>query len=587
MSDNSKKRQNISINAVNHNNIYWPGLDDGMAQLSQEEFSPKILDYNSDIQAFIAVSGRQHRQHLFGMIRRYKRLRSFSAGVVFPSQIVAADDVRIDRAIVTIGDKFLISGASGSRIIVKLSQATTGGKIKKFKNIAKSFSKNRNMNDLTLPFASQADRGLDFVIIAKNLFNYYHFTLETLPYLTLYKKYKLTGRIIIHSPSDKIGSFVHDQVQKFFPEIADRVYLQFGGLDLPRALVVLDSRFLYYQASDECIPSFDHIAPRGWMWRDKVIDKLSHKTLSMNSCSAPLMEIRDKVLKQIKDSPNTIAEPIRNRRIYVSRRPTGRPRPIENEPEMAEMLDTLRFETIYFEDYNVLEQARLVSEASVIVTVHGAGVANMLYAHADCLVIELSSLQIALLRFGDFNPFAIASKARYSHFFVDHYWEDQETIPNFAEHSIVGLKISSNAIEMLRSIILAHLQPDELANNLSKCEKMNADEEYEALNTHLTENFGHMLHLPDPHVWAANCATRQGTPRVALEHLVKAAQLAPWRRKLYERALKLAKRLDASQHFDELAFDFFHHMNDDASSFFDLSKWDSAHYQPNPPVSEE
>ncbi|MBU0780499.1 MAG: hypothetical protein KKC72_10700, partial [Alphaproteobacteria bacterium] len=170
MSETSKKRQNISINAVNHKNIYWPGLDDGMAQLSQEEFRPKILDYNSDIQAFVAASGRQHRQHLFGMIRRYQRLRSFSASVVFPSQIVAADDVRIDRAIVTIGDKFLISGASGSRIIVKLSQATTDGKIKKFEKIAKSFSKNRNMNDLTLPFASQADRDLDFVIIAKNLF---------------------------------------------------------------------------------------------------------------------------------------------------------------------------------------------------------------------------------------------------------------------------------------------------------------------------------------------------------------------------------------------------------------------------------
>jgi hypothetical protein len=55
--------------------------------------------------------------------------------------------------------------------------------------------------------------------------------------------------------------------------------------------------------------------------------------------------------------------------------------------------------------------------------------------------------------------------------------------------------------------------------------------------------------------------------------------LAPRRRKLFERALNLAKRLDAEQSFDDLAFDFFHHMKDDALKFFALKKWDTTQYQ--------
>jgi capsular polysaccharide biosynthesis protein len=415
---------------------------------------PEILEYSGNLEAFFASTGREHHQHLIRLFNRYKRFREFKSAIAFPSLVVAADDIRIRNSIVTVRKKFLLSGASGTRMLVKAYQKSADN----FELIADSFAEKRKQSNVNFPVADEDLRHLDFVLIAKNVFNYYHFTLETLPYLTLYKEYGLTGRVVINAPTKRQGAFVQDQIERFFPDISDRVVLQYGNLNLSRALLVLDSKFLYYQTSDECICGLENLAPESWLWRERELHIPSYRTLSMNSFSSPLIALRDQVLDQLHKASDTAKKMPPRRRLYVGRRENNRARPIQNELLLAEMLEKLGFETVYFEDYDVLTQAKIVSEAEVIVSVHGAGMTNMLYAQQGCLVLELSSLQIALLRLGDFNSFALVSRARYVHFFVDHDWEDQETVPKFSAHSIVGLKIDTNGISMLRSLILGHLE---------------------------------------------------------------------------------------------------------------------------------
>jgi capsular polysaccharide biosynthesis protein len=81
--------------------------------------------------------------------------------------------------------------------------------------------------------------------------------------------------------------------------------------------------------------------------------------------------------------------PVRSpRRIFISRRQSGK-RALANEAELEKLLESQRIETHYMEDYPLAKQARLVRESEVIVAVHGAGLANLMFARPQTSVIEI------------------------------------------------------------------------------------------------------------------------------------------------------------------------------------------------------
>jgi capsular polysaccharide biosynthesis protein len=77
-----------------------------------------------------------------------------------------------------------------------------------------------------------------------------------------------------------------------------------------------------------------------------------------------------------------------SRRIYISRRKTGT-RTIANETDLELLLRMHRFETHSMEEYPLAKQAQLIHEAETIVAVHGAGLANLLFARPGTQVIEI------------------------------------------------------------------------------------------------------------------------------------------------------------------------------------------------------
>ena len=75
-------------------------------------------------------------------------------------------------------------------------------------------------------------------------------------------------------------------------------------------------------------------------------------------------------------------------RIYVSRARAGR-RGIANETAVVETLRKARFEIVYFEEHPFEEQVRIASNARVLVSPHGAGLANLLFMSPGSSVLEI------------------------------------------------------------------------------------------------------------------------------------------------------------------------------------------------------
>lgn len=111
--------------------------------------------------------------------------------------------------------------------------------------------------------------------------------------------------------------------------------------------------------------------------------------------------------------PSGVIEPIRRhfadeidlggaaprRRWYVSRRAPSR-RLVENESAVREMLATRGFEPLVMDDRTVAEQARLLASAECVVGIHGAALANLVFALPGTPVIELMPANICQWMFG-------------------------------------------------------------------------------------------------------------------------------------------------------------------------------------------
>jgi glycosyl transferase family 61 len=82
-------------------------------------------------------------------------------------------------------------------------------------------------------------------------------------------------------------------------------------------------------------------------------------------------------------------------KIYLSRRNTSRRR-LANEVELEAKLQAAGFVTIQAEQFPVVEQARLFSSAKCVVSCHGAGLANMVFAPLNALLVELFHPDIAI-----------------------------------------------------------------------------------------------------------------------------------------------------------------------------------------------
>ncbi len=92
--------------------------------------------------------------------------------------------------------------------------------------------------------------------------------------------------------------------------------------------------------------------------------------------------LKDKFLNTISDRKQC------NKRIYISRSKSSKRR-LANELELEEILKKFDFNIIFAEELSLSEQVILFSNANFLIAPHGAGLANLIWAHSSFKVMEI------------------------------------------------------------------------------------------------------------------------------------------------------------------------------------------------------
>ena len=542
--------------------FFTPGLDQGLSLLRPEDLTPRVID-RVTITATVLGSNVAHRLATRAAFARLDREAIWSQSVVFPDVLALAENLSFQRKRAKVNDKFLLLGAAGDRLRFAVHMAArAAGQEHVERDIANHLAAAR-VKAGPLPVTDATDwRSLPLVIETRNFFNFYHFTRETLPALTLVARYGLTGPFHIVGPKSEERAFVRESVATWFPDLAARVSLVSGDLRYLRALVVVPVKSLYRQSNHRHIPAITTVA-KDVIPRRPVVATAA--AMSLNAVEDSVMALRDHCLSRITPAGRT-------RRIYVARR-SGRQRRVVGEELLLAALAPLGFETVYFEDMSVAAQAQIMQECEAVVALHGAGVTNMLFAAAGCHVTKLSNLQTMRKRFGDFNALALASGARYHHIFLDHDFEHPDTVPNIARDGHRGVRISSFEAEAIAAGIHAKLAPATFAAAFATCRACNDAGPREALPALLDRHAGILAHTADYHVWRANTFSTAGRRGQALPHLRRAMVIEPVREALLRRILQLAHALGAEAVFLEAMRSYHALSSDKAEAFCAAQNW--------------
>lgn len=105
---------------------------------------------------------------------------------------------------------------------------------------------------------------------------------------------------------------------------------------------------------------------------------------------ALLTEVRRSLLNALAVQPLALA--VASRRVYASRS-RQKTRRLLNEEQLLPLLFANGFEVVYFEDYTLEQQIRLMQDTSIFVGLHGANMANVLFLPEQAQVIELMDVE--------------------------------------------------------------------------------------------------------------------------------------------------------------------------------------------------
>lgn len=105
-----------------------------------------------------------------------------------------------------------------------------------------------------------------------------------------------------------------------------------------------------------------------------------------------IRNVREELLKAYGYSED-VASSLRLKRIYISRS-RQHVRRLLNEKDTLLMLLKYNFEIVYFEEMDFEQQVKTMQCAEVIMGVHGANMANMLFLKSGARVIELLNKEV-------------------------------------------------------------------------------------------------------------------------------------------------------------------------------------------------
>lgn len=144
-------------------------------------------------------------------------------------------------------------------------------------------------------------------------------------------------------------------------------------------------------------------------------------------------------VNQLKEAIlDTEVSPKAKRKIYISRNDSTRK--IVNEKKLLNKLKRYGFESICLSKLSLKEQATLFSEASLILSSHGAGLTNLMFCSDGAELIEIFPPRDVMMRFAKpdtFKKLASALKIKYSALFAESL--DESSIQSDLEIDIPSL----------------------------------------------------------------------------------------------------------------------------------------------------
>ena len=430
-----------------------PAQDKGIAFLTQPEFWWRLRD-PAIIEAFAASEHDSVNTKIEAQVRQIRRHRSFPKVAEFNVVPVVLHEAVFRKSYATAAGKCLLNGASGERLLNRFGWERAKAHEDPDLALSRYFAECQALNtDARLPLASLPTQ-VDFAVECRNTFNYFHFLTETLCQLCVLDGVAFDGRVFLHFPNhpDKTRAFVLAFIRALFPELADRVILARAPHDHPVVLSAYSFKLTYFQMPPSVVGSLDPLAQSDVSWRGHLGTRTTRAVLSMNTVETSLLRLRKRALDALAGQDFSHLP----KRFYIARAPgQARARKMHGEDALLDLLAPFGFVRLAFEDLSPLEQIALMAGAEIMISPHGAGFANMLFANPKATVIELGTLQTAQIRWGDFWPLAHASGCRYVSFIVDHLGENPIDVPDFSSDGLVPPKLSERGLGRLMAYVAA------------------------------------------------------------------------------------------------------------------------------------
>ena len=98
--------------------------------------------------------------------------------------------------------------------------------------------------------------------------------------------------------------------------------------------------------------------------------------------------------KLIEIADSKIKNEVFPKKIYLSRSNRGN-RCAQNEEEVMFLLSKFGYEKVIFEEYTIWQQIKMMSEATHFISIHGAGLTNLVFLQDEANVLELVNRQYA------------------------------------------------------------------------------------------------------------------------------------------------------------------------------------------------
>lgn len=497
-----------------------PWQDNGFVLISEPEYIWRAVT-PAVIEGFAASAHDEINAKIRNSIHAIKRDRRLTAAVQYEVAPALLETACFRKSIVLADNRVLLSGAAGTRAINQYRKEKEKAGIDVEADMAAYFGSCKTANKgQPLPVEMQDwDAETPFVIECRNTFNYFHFLTESLCQLTLLDGLDFRGNIFFHYPNsdDKHRPFIRAFVDALFPEFADRVYFERAPKEYPQALTCYDLLSTYPFAPDEVFSALRDAFGDGILNEGINTDIANWRIISANGYSSAVLALRERAHRMIEGHDYSYLP----KRFYVGRDDRkSRTRHMQGEELLFEHLQLFGFEYIVFESFSPLEQIALMAQAEVMVSYHGAGFTNMLFANPDAYVIELGTYQTAQYRWEDFWPLAHASGCRYVNFFCDFDADNPLLVPEFKVDGIVPVAISAQAVAQVLSFVVTVLGHEpELKSETTVKEllgQLTAVEAWDKAATLLERSKDMMAGHLDLCLMAADCQKKLDNPKEEL-----------------------------------------------------------------------